>query len=393
MVNYVSKFILLLIYILTASCFNVCSQGSKNENFTVLKVDDFKKNVNGKNVSLCFLNNGKINMAITNYGARIVSLCVPDKNGDIADVVNGFKTIDDYLRATGLYHGAIIGRVAGRIKNGIFNLNDTSYTLQLNAGNNHLHGGSSGFHNQVWDIKSVNDTTLVLTYLSKDGEMGYPGNVATEVSYTLNRQNELVISYTASTDKSTPLNFTNHAFFNLAGERSGSINNHLLAINSDYVCSVNEEKMPTGKNYSVKDTPFDFRKMSSIGKALSSDTSNEQLRNAGGYDHHFVLKKNKYKEMTLAASVFEPKSRRKMQVFTTDPCIHFFSANFFKGNDTAKMGTPINYRGSFALETQNYPFSDDRNLFPSIIIKPDEKYESKTILRFSIDQHFPMPKE
>ncbi len=390
MVNYVNKFILLLIYILTASCFNVAGQDSKNEKFTVLKVDDFQKNVNGKNVSLYLLKNGSISMAITNYGARIVSLCVPDKNGEIADVVIGFKTIDDYLKATGIYHGAIIGRVAGRIKNGTINLNDSAYTLQLNAGNSHLHGGSSGFHNQVWDVKSVNDTSLILTYLSKDGEMGYPGNVVTEVSYILSWQNELVISYTAVTDKSTPLNFTNHAFFNLAGEQSGSINNHFIAINSDYICSVNEEKMPTGKNYYVKDTPFDFKKMRSIGNALISDTSNEQLRNAGGYDHHFVLNKNMIKEMTIAASVLEPYSGRKMEVFTSDPCIHFFSANFFKGTDTAKMGTPINYRGSFALETQSYPFSDDRNLFPSIIIKPDEKFESKSIFRFSIDHQIPV---
>ena len=322
-------------------------------------------------------------MAITNYGARIVSLCVPDKNGEIADVVIGFKSIDEYMKATGVYHGAIIGRVAGRIKNGMVNLNGATYPLQLNNGSNHLHGGSNGFHNQVWEVKSYSDTALVLTYLSVDGEMGYPGNLMTEVTYKLNAKNELIMEYKASTDKSSPVNLTNHAFFNLAGEGNGSINDHLLTIYADYICPINEEKTATGSNYKVKATPFDFRKSTTIGKGLSFESTNEQLKIAGGYDHHFVVNKKKKNEMTLAATVVEPHSGRKMEVLTFDPCIHFFSANFFKGADIGKMGKPINYRESFALETQRYPYSPDQKTFPTIVLNKGEIYETKTIYRFT----------
>jgi len=388
---YKNKSLLLFIYFLGASYFNVFSQPHKN--YTILKVDDFQKKINGKNVSLYFLNNGNINMAITNYGARIVSLCVPDKSGSIADVVVGFKSIDDYLKAKGIYHGAIIGRVAGRIKNGMVNLNGSTFPLQLNAGNNHLHGGSNGFHNQVWNVKSYNDTAVVLTYLSIDGEMGYPGNLMTEVTYKLNRKNELVIEYKASTDKSTPVNLTNHAFFNLAGENSGLISDHLLKINADYICPVNEEKMTINRKYTVNETPFDFLTMKTIGQGLRFENEDEQLKFAGGYDHHWVLNKKKKNELTLAATVVEPKSGRKMEVFTLAPCIHFFSANFFNGADTGKIGTPIQYRASFAMETQSYPYAEDRNLFPSIILNPGEQYQTKTIFRFSVEKNLIMRSE
>lgn len=362
------------------------SQISKNENSLTLKVENFQKRINDKNVSLYFLKNGNISMAITNYGGRIVSLNVPDKNGEMADVVIGFKSIDDYLKATGVYHGAIIGRVAGRISNGKIILNDTTFSLQLNSGNNHLHGGSNGFHNQVWDVKSSNDTSLELTFLSKDGEMGYPGNVIVKVTYKLNAKNELQIDYVASTDKTTPINLTNHAFFNLAGEGNGSINDHLLTINADYICQLDEEKMAIGRNYKVRGTPFDLKKARPIGIGLSLDNSNKQLQIAGGYDHHFVLIKKKKSGMTLAATVVEPHSGRKMEILTLEPCIHFFSANFFKGADIGKMGKPINYRESFALETQRYPYSPDQNIFPTILLYPGLLYETKTIFRFSITE-------
>ena len=209
--------LLLVILFLVQGIHIVNGQNSKNDDGMLVKAENFQKNINGKNVNLYFLKNDNINMAITNYGARIVSLCVPDKYGKMADVVIGFKSIDDYLKATGVYHGAIIGRVAGRINNGKINIDDSTYSLQLNAGTSHLHGGSYGFHNQVWNVKSNNDTSLVLTYLSKEGEMGYPGNVNVDVTYILNSKSELIIDYKATTDESTPLNLTNHAFFNLAG--------------------------------------------------------------------------------------------------------------------------------------------------------------------------------
>lgn len=376
--------LLLVILFLVQGIHIVNGQNSKNDAGMLLKVENFQKNINGKNVNLYFLKNDNINMAITNYGARIVSLCVPDKYGKMADVVIGFKSIDDYLKATGVYHGAIIGRVAGRINNGKINIDDSTYSLQLNAGTSHLHGGSSGFHNQVWNVKSNNDTSLVLTNLSKEGEMGYPGNVHIEVAYILISKSELVIEYKATTDKSTPLNLTNHAFFNLEGEGSGSIYNHLLTINANYICPIDESKIATGKNYKVKSTPFDFRKAKAIGKDLIFEDVNEQLKLAGGYDHHFIVKKKKNKEMIVAATVVEPSSGRKMEVLTQEPCLHFFSANFFKGADIGKMGKPINYRESFALETQRYPYSTDPKLFPTIILNPSDTYETKTIFRFSV---------
>jgi len=375
---------LLVILFLVNGIHIVNGQNSKNDASMLLKAEDFQKNINGKNVNLYFLKNGNMNVAITNYGARIVSLCVPDKYGQMADVVVGFKSIDDYLKATGVYHGAIIGRVAGRIKNGKINVNDSTYSLQLNAGNSHLHGGSGGFHNQVWNVKSNNDTSLVLAYFSKEGEMGYPGNVNVEVAYTLNSKNELTIEYKATTDKGTPLNLTNHAFFNLAGEGSGSIYNHLLTINANYICPIDEAKIAIAKNYKVKSTPLDFRKEKAMGKDLIFEDVNQQLKLAGGYDHHYVLNRNKKNKIMPAATVVEPNSGRKMEVFTQEPCIHFFSANFFKGTDIGKMGKPINYRESFALETQRYPYSSDSKLFPSIILNPTDKYETKTTFRFSI---------
>ncbi len=376
--------VLFVLFFITYGSYKVCGQTIKNDNGLKLKVEDFQKSINGKMVGLYFLKNRSISMAITNYGGRIVSLTVPDKNGKMADVVIGFKSIDDYLKATGIYHGAIIGRVAGRINNGKIDVNGTNYTLQQNAGNHHLHGGLNGFHNQVWEVKSCNDTSLVLTYMSKDGEMGYPGNVQTEVTYTLNPKNELSIAYKATTDKSTPLNLTNHAFFNLGGEASGAIYTHLLTIHADYICPINEDKMAIAKNYRVKGTPFDFTKEKAMGKDLVLPDTNQQLKFAGGYDHHYVINKKKKHEMSLAATVVEPNSGRKMEVFTLEPCIHFFSANFFKGADIGKMGKPINYRESFALETQRYPYTPDKNVFPSIILHPTDKYETKTIYRFSV---------
>ena len=364
--------------------FDVNGQSLNFKNVMQLKAANFQIKINGKDVDLYFLNNGDISTAITNYGGRIVSLLAPAKNGDMADVAIGFKSIDDYLKATGIYHGALIGRVAGRINNGNLVIGDINYSLNLNAGSTQLHGGINGFHNQVWNVKFFNDTSLVLTFLSVDGEMGYPGNVMMEVAYALNKKNELSIEYKASTDKPTPVNLTNHAFFNLAGEGSGSIYEHLLLIDADYICPLNIEKIAIGKNYKVASTPFDFRIEKQIGIGLGLQDKNEQLKIAGGFDHHFVLNKKRNKQMSLAATVVDPISGRKMEVLTTEPCIHFFSANFFKGLDIGKMGKPINYRESFALETQGYPYSSDIKTFPSIILHPKDKYETKTIYRFSI---------
>jgi len=366
---------------------NAFSQTKSNlNNCAELDSNNFNKVINGKQVGLYFLKNGDLNMAITNYGGRIVSLCVPDKNGFKEDVVLGFKSIDDYLNATAVYHGAIIGRVAGRINKGKFNLDGLTYTLPLNGGANHQHGGPKGFHNQVWDVKSLSDSSIVLTYLSIDKEMGYPGNLLVEATYSLNFKNELSLKLYATTDKNTPINLTNHAFFNLAGEGNGDILNHILTIPSNFITPVNPDKIPTGKLLKVKGTPFDFRKSKKIGEGLVLESENDQLKLAGGFDHSYVLTKKDIQKVKLAATVLEPKSGRKLEILTNNSCIHLFSANFFKGADFGKMGKPFNYRASFALETQSFSDAPNQKSFPPIILKPSEVYEHTTIFRFSTCQ-------
>jgi aldose 1-epimerase len=351
-----------------------------------LKAEDFKTTVNGKETNLYVLQNGDITMAITNYGGRIVSLFAPGKNAASGDVVLGFNSINGYLNAHEVFHGALIGRVGNRIAKGKFTLDGVNYTLPINNNPNHLHGGPGGFHNVVWDVKSANDTSIVLTYLSKDGEMGYPGNLNVEVTYTLNAKNELTISYLATTDKSTPVNLTNHAFFNLAGDKYGTINNHVLTINADFMTAVDSTLIPLGENVPVEGTPFDFRIPKAIGKDLQMETENEQLKNGKGYDHNFVLNKSAQSKMTWAATVVEPESGRKMEIFTEEPAIQFYGGNFMNGSDTGKHGKTFNYRESFALETQHLPDSPNQPQFPSIILKPGEKYKTSSIYRFSTVQ-------
>ena len=358
-----------------------CQKLSSNYKCVQLKAENFNKIVNGKQVGLYFLKNGNLTAAITNYGGRIVSLCVPDKNGQKADVVLGFKSIDDYLKATGVYHGAIIGRVAGRISKGIFELEGKAYSLPINNGPNHLHGGAAGFHNQVWEVKSVTGSSIVLTYLSVDGEMGYPGNLNVEATYTLTTNNELTLKFSATTDKTTPINLTNHAFFNLAGEGNGTILDHILTIPSNSFCALNSDKIKTGEILKVKGTPFDFRNRKPIGKDIILENSNEQLKIAGGYDHSYVLKKKSNAKIILAATVVETKSGRKLEIFTNNSSVHFFSANFFNGTDIGKMGKPFSFRESFALETQDYN-SPNQKFFNTLILVPTKKYEINTIYHF-----------
>ncbi|WP_372648338.1 aldose epimerase family protein [Draconibacterium sp.] len=349
-----------------------------------LKEADFKDTIGGKETGLYELKNGDITMAVTNYGGRIVSLLVPGKNGEMADVVLGFPSIDAYLNAKEVFHGALIGRVGNRIAKGKFLLNDVEYTLPINNDPNHLHGGPEGFHNVIWDVKAVNDTSIVLSYLSKDGEMGYPGNLNTEVTYTLTPQNEVKMAYKATTDKSTPVNLTNHAFFNLKGEANGTINDHLLTINADKFTAVDSTLIPFGENVPVEGTPFDFRKAKAIGADLALQSENEQFQNGLGYDHNFALNKTVDGEMSWAATVVEPASGRKMEIFTKEPGIQFYGGNFMDGADTGKYGKTFDFRESFALETQHFPDSPNQPAFPSIILNPGETYSTASIYRFSV---------
>ncbi len=367
-----------------------CNPKAKKENDSKscadLKAEDFQKSVNGQQTNLYFLQNGDISAAITNYGGRIVSLCAPGSDGTKADVVLGFSSIDKYLDAKEAFHGALIGRVGNRIAKGKFLIDGEEYTVPLNNGPNHLHGGPGGFHNVVWDVKSTTDTSLVLTYLSKDGEMGYPGNLNVEVTYRLSPDNEVIIDYKATTDKATPVNLTNHAFFNLAGEGSGTINNHLLTINADMFTPVDTTLIPLGENVPVEGTPFDFRHAKAIGTDLPQQNEDEQLKNGLGYDHNFELNKDGVGEMSWAATVVEPNSGRKMEIFTKEPGIQFYGGNFMDGADTGKTGKPYGFRESFALETQHFPDSPNQENFPSIILKPGEVYQTTSIYKFSVEK-------
>jgi len=379
-------FNLILIIGVLFSMFGCSNQKPEPKNCFDLKASDFQKTVNGNQTNLYFLRNGNIQAAITNYGGRIVGLCTPDKSGKMADIVLGFSNIDGYLNAKEVFHGAMIGRVGNRIAKGKFMLDGKEFTLPLNNGVNHLHGGSGGFHNVVWDVKSTCDSSIVLNYLSKDGEMGYPGNLNVEVQYLLTSKNELIISYKASTDKSTPVNLTNHAFWNLAGEGNGSINHHLLQINADKYTPVDSTLIPLAGNEPVEGTPFDFRIAKPIGKDLDKQADNVQLRSGLGYDHNFALNKLPTDTLSLAATVVEPVSGRKMEIFTVEPALQFYGGNFMDGTDKGKRGLFYKYRESFALETQHFPDSPNNTNFPSIILNPGEQYHTRSIYRFGISQ-------
>ena len=360
----------------------VFCEAPKKEEF-VLKASNFQTQIEGKSTDLYLLKNEHIEVYITNYGGRIVSLLTRDKTGLMGDVVLGFKSIADYQKANTPFHGCLVGRYSNRIAKGKFELEGKVYKLPINNNGNHLHGGTEGFHNQVWEVVDVNDTSIVLSYLSEDGEMGYPGNLEVEVNYTI-YDNELSIAYKATTDRATPVNMTNHAFFNLAGEAKDNINDHMLILNADYFTPVGEGLIPSGEIRAVAGTPFDFTKFKRIGRDLNLIESNNQLSLGGGYDHNFVLNKETYGSMSLAARVFDPKSGRQMDIMTEEPGIQFYGGNFMNGSDTGKYGAKFEYRASFALETQHYPDSPNQSNFPNTILQPGETYQTKSIYKFSV---------
>jgi len=354
----------------------------KMDDYKVLDKTNFQTSIGGQKTDLFLLENENLKVFITNYGARIVSLIVQDRFDQPLDIVLGFKSIDDYLEANEPYHGATIGRYANRISKGIFSLNGKKYNLPINNGVNHLHGGPEGFHNKIWTIVSFNKEKIVMSLNSKDGEMGYPGNLDVKLIYQI-VDNQLEISYKASTDKKTPINLTNHSFFNLAGEGSGTINNHILKLNSDYYTPVDSTLIPTGEKMIVDGSPFDFRKPKAVGAEI--DSTEEQIIYGGGYDHNFILKKPFQDSLSHAATVFEPNRGVKMEIFTTEPGIQFYGGNFMDGSDIGKYGKRFLYRESFALETQHYPNSPNNQGFPNVFLLPSETYNSTSIYRFSVD--------
>ena len=377
------KKIEILIVIFLVIIFNSCTKISKK--MQVLKIDkiQFGETMDGTGVDQFILsNNNGMEVRIITYGGVITSWTAPDKNGDYKDIVLGYNTIAEYEAETP-YFGALIGRYGNRIAKGKFSLDNQEYTLAVNNGVNHLHGGLKGFDKVVWDAKTiVSDSTvsLELSYLSKDMEEGYPGNLETKVTYTLNNKDELSVNYEATTDKPTIVNLTQHSYFNLTADFNQDILGHELVINADSFLPVDNTLIPTGEFRDVTGTPFDFKTSKAIGTHI--DNENIQLKNGLGYDHCWVLN-DQDTGVRFVASAYEPVSGRLLEVFSDEPGIQFYSGNFLDGTLPSKNKGVYQHRTGFCLETQHYPDSPNQKNFPSVRINPGEKYNSKTVFRLS----------
>ena len=366
--------------ILCAAIVLLCGFGGKGK--ATLKKEDFGKTTDGQSVELYTLTNANgVEARIITYGGIVVSLRTPDRKGKLDDIVLGFDTLDEYLKGHPFF-GALTGRYANRIAKGRFTLNGVEYKLAVNNGENHLHGGIKGFDKVVWKARQVpakDGVALELTYLSKDGEEGYPGNLSIIVVYSLTDKNELKIDYSATTDKDTVINLTNHSYFNLAGQGSGDILNHQMMINAKSFTPVDSTLIPTGELRSVKDTPFDFTQPTAIGARVNQD--DEQLKFGQGYDHNFVVN-GQTGVLRQAAKVSDPATGRVMEVLTTEPGVQLYIGNFLtelKG----KGGKVYNKRYGFCLETQHFPDSPNKPSFPSTVLKKGGRYQTTTVFKFS----------
>lgn len=366
--------LLTLAFILVLFASMAAAQGIKKQAFG---------DADGSEVSLYTLTNSNgVEAAITNFGATVVSLKVPDRNGRIADVVLGYDTLEGYKSKEDPYFGAIVGRYGNRIANGRFTLDGKEYKLAQNNGPNSLHGGVKGFDKRVWLAKEVSDAKgkhLILHYLSPDGEEGYPGNLSVTVEYTLTDNDELRIAYDASTDKDTVLNIANHSYFNLAGQGEGDILKHELMLAADRFTPVDPTLIPTGELRAVAGTPFDFRKATAIGTRIND--KNQQLEYGHGYDHNFVL--NGAGKVALAARVTEPTTGRVLEVLTDQPGVQFYTGNFLDGTVHGKSGKVYGHRYGFCLETQHFPDSPNHPQFPSTVLKRGQTFRSTTVFRFT----------
>lgn len=348
-----------------------------------LLLSNFEKVVEGKTTSLYILTNKQGNeVAITSYGAKIVSLMVKDKNDKLVDVVTGHNSIDEYLISEEPYFGAICGRYGNRIAKGSFELDGVTYNnLAINNGPNSLHGGIKGFNAVVWDAKQIDQQTLELSYTSIDGEEGFPGELTTTVTYHFSDNDELEISYQATTNKPTVLNLTNHSYFNLSGAGDSSIADHILEINADNYLPTDETAIPYGPKEKVENTPMDFRTPQSVG--LRIDDEFQQLIWARGYDHTYVLNKTG-KELSFCARCYSPKTGIVMETYTTEPGVQLYTGNWMTGNFIAKNGQRYPARAALCLETQHFPDSPNKPEYPSTVLRPAETFKSKTIYKFSI---------
>ena len=364
-----------------------CTNSNNKKNKMIpptVKKTPFGSTIDGTDIDQFILsNNNGMEVRIITYGGIITSLTAPDKNGDYKDIVLGYNTLAEYEAETP-YFGALIGRYGNRIAKGKFSLGNQEYTLAVNNGVNHLHGGLKGFDKVVWDAKTiVSDATvsLELSYLSKDMEEGYPGNLETKVTYTLNNKDELSVSYEATTDKPTIVNLTQHSYFNLTADFNQDILGHELVINADSFLPVDNTLIPTGEFRGVTGTPFDFRTSKAIGTHI--DNENIQLKNGLGYDHCWVLN-DQDTGIRFVASAYEPVSGRLLEVFSDEPGIQFYSGNFLDGTLPSKNNGMYQRRTGFCLETQHYPDSPNQNHFPSVVLLPGDAYASNTMFRFSV---------
>ncbi len=328
-------------------------------------------------------NHNGMEARVTNYGGIILSLTAPDRNGNFEDVTIGYDSLSSYLDESP-YFGAIIGRYGNRIANGRFTLDGQEYTLATNNGPNSLHGGNKGFDKVFWNAEPFEHDSavgLVLTRRSPDMEEGYPGNLDVKVTYALTDNNELRIDYEAETDKATPVNLTQHTYFNLTGDFSNSVLDHELMIDASRYTPVDSTLIPTGELVSVEGTPFDFRTATPIGERVDAD--DDQIRNGPGYDHNWVLDRESENDLELAARLIDPSSGRVMEILTTEPGLQFYSGNFLDGTLIGRGGKPINHRTGVALETQHFPDSPNQSTFPSTILQPGDTYQSTTVYRFT----------
>jgi aldose 1-epimerase len=342
---------------------------------------NFVDTVGGKPIALYTLSNDNgMKVRITNYGGRIVSILVPDKNGAYQDVVLGHDSIADYENIDGNF-GALIGRYGNRINKGQFTLDGKQYQLPINDHGHSLHGGPVGFHHKVWDAKQLDRSTLELTLTSPDGEAGYPGTLKVKVVYKVTPDNALSISYTATTDKPTIVNLTNHSYFNLSGDPSKNILDEEVMISADSITPIDSTFMTHNTMLAVKGTPFDFRTAKKVGKDLNAD--NEQLKNGNGYDHNFVL--NTHGDINkVSASVYDPTSGIMMEVYTVEPGIQFYIGNFLNGKVKGKKGIAYPLRSAMALETQHYPNSPNCPSYPPTVLRPGQTYKSQCIYKFKV---------
>lgn len=364
--------------------FSACTSYKKTAQ--LFPATNFDTIIDGKNVSLYTLRNENgMSVQITNYGARLVDLWVPDKDGNFQDVIWGFEKIGDYLKATDIFAGPIVGRYGNRIGKGQFTIDGKAYQLTLNNNGNHLHGGSKGFFSKVWDAHTFKnekgEEAVELTYLSPSSEEGYPGDLKVKVVYAVTEKNELSISYEATTDTTTIINLTSHAYFNLHGSTAQSSNSHILTIHADKYTPTDSLLIPTGEIADLTNTPLDFRKPTAVGERIKTDFL--ALKYGLGYDHNFVLNK-KGREMSLAAEVYEPATGIVMKVSTDQTAIQFYSGNFMDGKDTGKRGDKHTYRTGIALEAQNYPDAPNHLNFPSAVMKPGNKYQQVTVYAFEV---------